>query len=132
MGRDDQPQPDSPKILVAEDEPLIRMDIVETLAIDGFQVLEASDGSEALRLIDDPDNFAMVVTDVNMPGVDGIDVAVRARERHPEIPVLFVSARTDLLSLPRTPRPLSHLTKPFNMPDLARKVRWLLLGRDGD
>ena len=132
MAKDDQPQPDGPKILVAEDEPLIRMDIVETLAIDGFQVLEASDGSEALRLIDDPDHVVLVVTDVNMPGVDGIDVAVRARERHPEIPVLFVSARTDLLSSPRTPRPFGHLTKPFKMPDLVQKVRALLLGRDGD
>jgi DNA-binding response OmpR family regulator len=92
---------------VAEDEPLIRMDIVETLADDGFNVLEASEGSEALRLIDDPDHVVLVVTDVNMPGVDGIAVALHARERHPEVPILFVSARPDLLSLPRTPRPFS-------------------------
>ena len=128
MDNDSQQKHVSAKILVAEDEPLIRMDLVEALAEDGFDVLEASDGSEALRLIDNPDHVVLVVTDVNMPGVDGIDVAVRARERHPKIPVLFVSARPDLLSLPRTPRPFSHITKPFKMADLIAKVRALLTG----
>jgi DNA-binding response OmpR family regulator len=64
-----------------------------------------------------------------MPGVDGIAVALHARERHPEVPILFVSARPDLLSLPRTPRPFSHLVKPFRMPDLLAKVRALMTGR---
>ena len=71
MDKDDKQQVDSPKVLVAEDEPLIRMDIAETLSDDGFHVLEASSGSEALRLIDDPDHVVLVVTDVNMPGADG-------------------------------------------------------------
>lgn len=117
---------DTPRILVAEDEPLIRMDIVETLSDNGFDVLEASDGAEALRLIDDPDHVVLVITDVDMPGVDGIEVAARARERHPELFILFVSARPDLLSLLGAPRPFSHLTKPFSMFDLVAKVRALL------
>lgn len=116
---------------MAEDEPLIRMDIAETLTEDGFHVLEASSGSEALRLIDDPDHVALVDTDVNMPGADGIDVALGARERHPELPVLFVSARPDLLSSPRTPRPFSHLTKPFRASDFLAKVGALLMGCRG-
>lgn len=101
------------------------MDIVETLTDDGFNVLEASNGSEALKLIDDPDHVVLVVTDVTMPGADGVDVALRARSRHPDVPVLFVSARPDLLSLPRT-LPYSHLTKPFRTSDLLAKVRALL------
>ena len=77
MDKGDQQQADSPKVLVAEDEPLIRMDIAKTLTDNGFHVLEASSGSEALRLIDDPDHVVLVVTDVNMAGADGVDVALR-------------------------------------------------------
>ena len=129
MDEGDQQQADSPKVLVAKDEPLIRMDIAETLTDNGFHVLEASSGSEALQLIDDPDHVVLVITDVNMPGADGVDVALHARARHPDVPVLFVSARPDLLSSPRTPRPYSHLTKPFRTSDLLAKVSALLLGR---
>lgn len=58
---------------------------------------KAHDGAEAFLLMEDPDFVDLVVTDYNMPGFNGVDVVRRARERHPAIPVLFVSARVDIV-----------------------------------
>ena len=110
------------KALVAEDDPLIRMLMVETLQDAGYDVLEASDGVEAFRLMDDPDSVSLVVTDYHMPGFNGVDVARRARERHPVIPVLFISARVDILAGADAPEPYTALKKPFTMAELAAAV----------
>ena len=80
------------RVLLVEDEGLIRLVTAEYLRDEGFEVVEAWDGDEAARLLDGPDGFDVLVTDVRMPGMlDGVDVAVRARRRRPELPVLVVS-----------------------------------------
>jgi CheY-like chemotaxis protein len=114
------------RVLVVEDEPLIRMLMVEILAAAGFDILEAASGPEACRLIEDPNHVDLVVTDLNMPQADGITVANRARKHSPNVPVLFVSARSDLLASLSAPRPYSYLTKPFSMEELATAVARLL------
>jgi CheY-like chemotaxis protein len=115
------------RALVADDEPFVRMLMVETLEDAGYHVLEACDGVEALRLINDPDNIDLVVTDLNMPGCDGAEVAKRARERHPTVPVLFVSGRSDLIAASGAPAPYGSLPKPFTMTELERAVGSLLV-----
>ena len=80
------------KVLLVEDEGLIRMVAAEALQDEGFEVIEAWDGDEAIRLLDGPDDFDLLFTDVQMPGTtDGVDVAVRARRRYPTMPILVVS-----------------------------------------
>ena len=72
----------SRRVLVAEDETLIRLDIVETLTDAGYEILaEAADGEEAVRLADEhtPD---LCVLDVKMPVTDGITAAERILEKH--------------------------------------------------
>ena len=55
---------------------------------EGFEVIEAADGTQAVRLIDGPDDFDLLLTDVQMPGpIDGIQVAIHARQRHPAVVV---------------------------------------------
>ena len=118
---------DSPfRILVAEDELIIRWMMVETLQEAGYDVLEASDGTEACKLIEDPDHIAALVTDLHMPGADGITVAQCARDNKPDMPILFVSARSDLLATLPAPIPYSYLPKPFLMSDLALAVSKLI------
>ena len=112
------------RVLIADDDPLVRMIMVDTLGDAGFDILEATNGIEACRLLDDPDNIDLVVTDLNMPGSDGIEVAKCARTHHPKVPVLFVSGRPDLLT--SLPFPYRYLAKPFTLQTLAATVRELL------
>jgi two-component system cell cycle sensor histidine kinase/response regulator CckA len=114
------------RVLVVEDELLIRMLMVDTLQEAGFDVLEAASGVEACRLIDNPNHVDLVVTDLNMPEADGVVVARRARAHIPDVRVLFVSARCDLLKSLSAPRPYSYLTKPFSMEQFSVAVDDLL------
>ena len=87
------------RILVVEDEDLIRLILSEVLDEEGFHVVEASTGDEAAGLIDHPDDFHAVVTDIHMPGQrDGIAVGHHARRRHPEIPIIYCTGRPDAMN----------------------------------
>ena len=84
------------RILVVEDEFAIRLVIAEMLALDGFEVLEAQHGDEAIRLLAQVDAPHLIVTDVSMPGsADGNRVAVAAKQRYPGIPVIYATGRPD-------------------------------------
>ena len=113
-------------ILVAEDEPLVRMLIAESLRDANFDVLEAGSGKEAALLFGEPGRVSMVVTDLHVPGMDGIELAIHVRRLQPSIGVLFISARFDLLEAPGTPRPYRFLSKPFSMSSLLSAVSEML------
>jgi two-component system, response regulator PdtaR len=102
------------KVLVVDDEPLVRMFAVEALAEAGYVVLEAGTGDEALRIISTGTPLAAVVTDLEMPGtVDGLELARTMEARWPTIPVVVVSGRR----LPRVeelPLKASFLAKPYS------------------
>ena len=87
------------RVLVVEDEELIRLILAEVLADEGFHVVEAGTGDEAAALLDGPDGFHAVVTDIHMPGGrDGLAVGRHARSRHPDIPVVYCTGRPDVLN----------------------------------
>lgn len=80
-----------PRILVVEDEFLIRLTIAEILGDEGFEVLEAEDGQQALALLGNG-GVDLLMTDVNLPGgLSGWAVADAARKRRADLPVVFVS-----------------------------------------
>lgn len=82
------------RILVVEDEPHLREAVSEALTQEGFHVTQASCGDEAAGLIDHPQQFDVLLTDVNMPGrLDGIGVAARARARNPALPIVVATGR---------------------------------------
>jgi two-component system OmpR family response regulator len=80
------------KILLVEDEQLIRMFIVEYFNKMGAKVVEAVDGYEALSLLND--SFDIVLLDIMMPGIDGYEVCKLIRQKS-EIPILFISALSE-------------------------------------
>lgn len=89
----------SAHVLIVEDEFLIRMTLSEALLDEGFEVTEAATGDEALRLVGERDQFDLLLTDVQLPGVlNGVELARAARARYPTLPVIFVTGRPDSFS----------------------------------
>lgn len=121
----DETEQTSPKrrVVVAEDESLIRMDIVEILKDNGFEVVgEAGDGLTAVQLVEDlkPD---LVVMDVKMPELDGISAAERINERH-LAPVVLLTAfsQKELVDRASEAGALAYVVKPFTPADLLPAI----------
>jgi CheY-like chemotaxis protein len=111
-----------PLVIVVDDEPALRK--LMGAALEGhYRVLLAEDGAGALRLFGgtDVENIAAVVTDIRMPGMDGLALAAAIRERGIEVPILFVSGFSVIGHAPG-PR----LAKPFSPNDLLAAVQDLL------
>ena len=82
------------KVLLAEDDELTRLGLAEVLAAEGYQVTQAADGVTALELIQaSPPDF--VCLDIMMPGRSGYDVCRAIRSSHPDIPIIFISAKSE-------------------------------------
>ena len=118
-------------VLVVEDEPGVRMILGRVLREQGYRVLEAPHGREALEIAGDPDTrIDLVIADVVMPGLGGRDLATRLAERRPGVPILFTSGYTghDVVERGLIERDWPFLAKPVAPEALARKVRELLDG----
>ena len=113
----------SRRVVVAEDETLIRLDIVETLTEAGYNVVgEASDGEEAVRLVGElePD---LCVMDVKMPVMDGITAAERILDKHPVAVVMLTAfSQTDLVERASAAGAMAYVVKPFTPADLIPAV----------
>ena len=115
------------KVLVVDDETVLRKAVTYTLQKEGMEVVEAADGEEAVKLIDQEQSFDALVTDVQMPGrVNGIQVAEHARVVSPELPVIVVSGDTGGASLPELGEHGAFLTKPFSFTTLVSLLRRFL------
>ena len=102
-------------ILIVDDEPAIRRSICAYLEDCGFSVLEAGNGAEAIELfaVRKPD---MLITDLRMPEMNGVEVIARVRSAHPRIPILVLTGTRDRDARPAA---LSHnisgiIEKPLN------------------
>lgn len=118
-------------VLVVDDEDAIRRLIRRSLAASGYRVLEAANGAVALELVArHPGEVRLLVTDVMMPGMNGHEVARRARSWRPGLRVLFVSGYDEQSALRGAPDgPGSDfLEKPFSTRILIERVRALLDG----
>jgi AmiR/NasT family two-component response regulator len=118
-GADDRPT----RVLIAEDEALIRLDLKEMLLEEGFDVVaEVADGASAVRLTRElrPD---LVILDVKMPVMDGIAAAEEiARERLSAILILTAFSQRDLVEKARRAGAMAYLVKPFQKHDLLPAV----------
>jgi response regulator NasT len=113
-------------VLVAEDESLIRMDIVETLKDLGFDVIaEAADGIEAVELAKSkkPD---LIVMDIKMPNLDGISAAEQIQELRIPIVLLTAFSQRELVERATEAGAMAYLVKPFSQNDLlpAIEIAW--------
>jgi two-component system, response regulator PdtaR len=111
------------RVLVAEDEALIRLDLAEMLSEEGYEVVgQAGDGQEAVDMAEElrPD---LVIMDVKMPRRDGIDAASEiASKRIAPIVILTAFSQRDLVERARDAGAMAYLVKPFNITDLIPAI----------
>src|ERR1700704_5682037 len=115
------------RVLIAEDEALIRMDLAEMLREEGYEVVgEAGDGQEAVDLAESlsPD---LVIMDVKMPRRDGIDAASEiAAARIAPVVILTAFSQRDLVERARDAGAMAYLVKPFSSSDLLPAIELAL------
>ncbi|MEQ3761436.1 MAG: sigma-54 dependent transcriptional regulator [Alcanivorax sp.] len=116
------------RLLVVEDDPKLREAVVDTLVIKGFDVLEAPNGIEAMAIVRSH-TLDVVLSDINMPGMDGLELLNQVKQEHPWLPVLLMTAYGDVgqavkamqlgaddyLMKPFELRELDELLKPYTM-----------------
>ena len=90
------------RILVVDDEATIRLTLEMLLRRRGYAVTCASNGVEALALIEQQP-FALLLLDLKMPGLSGIDIARRARALHPKVEVLILTGSSQIAGIPEDP-----------------------------
>jgi response regulator NasT len=116
-------QPTKTKILIAEDEAIIRLDLKEMLEEEGFDVVgEASDGDAAIRLARErePD---LVIMDVKMPGMDGLTAAEKITEEElSAVLILTAFSQKDLVQRAAEAGAIGYLVKPFQKSDLMPAI----------
>jgi DNA-binding response OmpR family regulator len=114
----------APTILVVEDDAIVRMLIVDVLEELEFQVLEAADAEEALKVVKDSNNVInLMMTDVGLPDMDGKQLATKVRELRPDLPILFASGYAESIDVPAG---MHVIGKPFSIDQLRDKVKAIL------
>lgn len=113
------------KVLVAEDEAAIREFIVINLKRSGYDVTEAADGAEAIRLYDEADgDFDVCLLDIMMPEMDGIEVCKELRKRSASVGIIILTAKTE--EMDKVTGLLvgadDYVTKPFSPSELMARV----------
>ncbi len=111
------------RILIAEDEALIRLDLKETLIEEGYDVVgEAADGGEAVRLVEElrPD---VAILDIKMPGIDGLTAARSIIDgRLAAVVILTAFSQRDLIEQARDAGALAYVVKPFHRNELVPAI----------
>jgi len=112
-------------ILVVEDEAAVRLMIAEALRAEGFGVVEAGSGDEALAVLESGTRVNLVFTDVHMPGnLDGLSLVSRLRVTHPDLKLAVGSGRS-----PEWPTPNLvdlFIGKPYDVPRVVKRLTVLL------
>ncbi len=114
------------RVLVVDDEPIVREVVCSYLERDGYETIEAGDGDEALRLLD-TEALELVVLDIMVPGVDGLEICRRIRNES-DLPVILLTARGEeadrIIGLELGAD--DYVTKPFSPRELAARVKTVL------
>lgn len=115
------------KILLVEDEENLALGLEYNLSEEGYLVTIARDGKEALKYFDE-NEFDLIVLDIMLPFFDGFEIAKHVREKHPQMPILMLTARTQVedrvkgLELGAD----DYLTKPFHLKELLLRIKGML------
>ncbi len=115
------------RILLAEDDDAMRGFLERALEKAGYEVVAFANGADALeRLHEEP--FTLLLTDIVMPRMDGIELARRAAELDPDLKIMFITgfAAVILNNDTAAPKDARVLSKPFHLKDLVREVGRLL------
>jgi PAS domain S-box-containing protein len=118
----------SERILVVEDEPVVRDLVVKMLKSSGYAVIAAASPAEALVLAGAEPDIDALLTDMSMPGMTGAELATALRRDRPDLPVVFMSGYMDAVSVGAEVR--WFLQKPFAFTDLEETVREAIDSRE--
>ncbi len=122
---------DGETVLVVDDEPTVRMLVADVLFDLGYAAIECEDGSSGLKVLQGNGRVDLLITDVGLPGgMNGRQVADAARVLRPDLKVLFITgyAENAVVGNGHLDPGMAILTKPFNMDDLASRIRGLIEG----
>lgn len=119
-----QTPPQPIRVLVVEDEFLIRLTLAEALGDEGFEVLEAETGDDALPMLTAASGIRLLLTDIQLPGtLNGRALATRVRQILPALPVIYMTGRPE----PDTAGPASpldaYITKPYTLTDICNAAK---------
>ncbi|HJS87140.1 MAG TPA: PAS domain S-box protein [Acetobacteraceae bacterium] len=115
-------------VLVVEDEPVVRALVLDVLDELGHRAMEAADGPSALSILQSAEPIDLLVTDVGLPGINGWELAKKARERRPELKTLFMTGYAENATVANgfLQPGMELMTKPFALDALASRLRSIL------
>jgi CheY-like chemotaxis protein len=126
---DDDAEADTdPRILVVEDDELVREFAVRLIRSLGYPVAAAADGMEAMRIVEESPTIDLLFTDIVMPGVDGIILADMVKQRRPVLKILYTTGYRDIARA-KSEAGILHgriLEKPYRPAELEAEIRRLL------
>lgn len=125
-----EPKSAGERILVVEDEPIVRGVIIELLQEQGYRTLEAGDGASALEFLRAGDHIDLLVTDVGLPGMNGRQLADQARELRPALKILFITGYAENTAAAKgfLKPGMDMMTKPFDLDKFSQRVRDMVSG----
>jgi CheY-like chemotaxis protein len=117
-------------VLLVEDEPAVRILVLEVLKDLGYAALEAQDGLAALPIIESQTRIDLLITDVGLPGLNGRQLAEVARKRRPGLKVLFITGYAEKAASTKAflEPDMDLITKPFAMNSIGSKIRHMICG----
>ena len=114
-----------PKILIADDEESMRQLVARAIAMDGHEIVTAQDGAEALEILTVADGqFDLLLTDIQMPVMDGIALALSVARDFPDLTILLMTGFADQRERASGLNAIAHdvITKPFSVADIRTAV----------
>ena len=115
------------RIMIVEDEFLIRLTLAEVLADEGYEVLEAESGDDAVTLLDEVGEIAVLLTDIQLPGtLDGLALVEHARRGRPNLPVIFMTGRPDTMASQPSHSREMFVAKPYLPSEICLAVKRML------
>lgn len=114
-------RPVATTVLLVDDDPGVRFALTEVLADRGYRVITAGSGAQALTLLDGVD---VVVTDLSMPGMDGLELVAQICARSPGLPVILLTAHgsENMVRIASSRGACGCLSKPFDIDEIARVI----------
>jgi two-component system, cell cycle response regulator CpdR len=121
-----------PRVLIADDEDSMRTLVARAVALDGHSVVTAEDGAEALEILNnEPGTFDLLLTDIQMPVMDGIALALTVARDFPDLTILLMTGFADQRERASGLNAIVHdvVTKPFSVADIRTAVADALASR---
>lgn len=114
------------KVLVVEDEFLVRLTLVEALSDEGFHVLEAETGDAALPILQSYQEISLLLTDIQLPGtINGRTLALKARENQPDLPIIFITGGPSAEDGADVSARDVFISKPYTLANICRTAKLL-------